>query len=71
MTQHWHRCDLDPCNQPDDLAGFILVLTQLDRIENLTMSLSVWLVCPVEGCIAMEEVGTGQPAQSWDQRSAK
>ena len=29
-----------------------------------------WLVCPVEGCITMEEAGTGQAAQSWDQRSA-
>ncbi|MEO7651662.1 MAG: NAD-dependent dihydropyrimidine dehydrogenase subunit PreA [Bryobacteraceae bacterium] len=28
-----------------------------------------WLVCPVEGCITMEQVGSGEPAQSWDQRS--
>jgi dihydropyrimidine dehydrogenase (NAD+) subunit PreA len=28
------------------------------------------LVCPVEGCITMEEVDTHRPAQSWEQRSA-
>jgi len=27
-----------------------------------------WLVCPVEGCITMEEVPTGLPPQSWAQR---
>ena len=29
-----------------------------------------WLVCPVEGCITMDEVDTGQPAQTWAQRTA-
>ena len=29
-----------------------------------------WLVCPVEGCITMDRVDTGLPAQSWEQRSA-
>jgi dihydropyrimidine dehydrogenase (NAD+) subunit PreA len=29
-----------------------------------------WLVCPVEGCITMEEVGTARPSQSWAQRTA-
>jgi dihydropyrimidine dehydrogenase (NAD+) subunit PreA len=27
------------------------------------------LVCPVEGCITMDEVLTGQPKQSWEQRN--
>ncbi len=29
-----------------------------------------WLVCPVEGCITMEEVGAGRLSQSWAQRTA-
>ena len=29
------------------------------------------LVCPVEGCITMEEVDLGLPKESWEQRSAK
>jgi len=27
-----------------------------------------WLVCPVEGCITMDRVDTGLPAESWEQR---
>ena len=30
-----------------------------------------WLVCPVENCIAMEQVETGKPFQSWEMRSAQ
>jgi dihydropyrimidine dehydrogenase (NAD+) subunit PreA len=29
------------------------------------------LVCPVDGCITMDRVETGQPFQSWEQRTAK
>jgi dihydropyrimidine dehydrogenase (NAD+) subunit PreA len=29
-----------------------------------------YLVCPVEGCITMEEVNLNLPAQSWEQRTA-
>ncbi|MEO8025315.1 MAG: NAD-dependent dihydropyrimidine dehydrogenase subunit PreA [Bryobacteraceae bacterium] len=29
-----------------------------------------WLVCPVDGCITMEQVQTGLGKQSWEQRSA-
>ncbi|HVP00673.1 MAG TPA: NAD-dependent dihydropyrimidine dehydrogenase subunit PreA [Bryobacteraceae bacterium] len=29
-----------------------------------------WLVCPVDGCISMERVDRGMPAQSWEQRNA-
>jgi dihydropyrimidine dehydrogenase (NAD+) subunit PreA len=28
-----------------------------------------WLVCPVENCITMEQVDTGRPPQSWEQRT--
>jgi dihydropyrimidine dehydrogenase (NAD+) subunit PreA len=28
------------------------------------------LVCPVEGCIAMERIDTGRPPESWEQRMA-
>jgi dihydropyrimidine dehydrogenase (NAD+) subunit PreA len=28
------------------------------------------LVCPVDGCITMEQVDTGRPFESWEQRSA-
>ncbi|HTQ55729.1 MAG TPA: NAD-dependent dihydropyrimidine dehydrogenase subunit PreA [Bryobacteraceae bacterium] len=29
-----------------------------------------WLVCPVEGCITMDRVDTGRPAETWAQRAA-
>jgi dihydropyrimidine dehydrogenase (NAD+) subunit PreA len=29
-----------------------------------------WLVCPVEGCITMEQVDSGRPGESWEQRTA-
>jgi dihydropyrimidine dehydrogenase (NAD+) subunit PreA len=29
-----------------------------------------WLVCPVEGCITMEQIDTGRPRESWEQRAA-
>src|SRR5262249_30756503 len=28
-----------------------------------------WLVCPVEHCIAMEQVDTGRPKESWEMRT--
>ena len=28
------------------------------------------LVCPVDGCITMEQVDTGKPPESWEQRMA-
>src|SRR5437899_7736856 len=27
-----------------------------------------WLVCPVEGCITMQEIDTGEPAENWEER---
>jgi len=30
-----------------------------------------WLVCPVEGCITMEQVETGKPRESWEMRSGR
>ena len=29
-----------------------------------------WLVCPVESCITMEQVETGKPKESWEQRTS-
>jgi dihydropyrimidine dehydrogenase (NAD+) subunit PreA len=29
-----------------------------------------WLVCPVEGCITMDQVDAGRPSETWAQRSA-
>jgi dihydropyrimidine dehydrogenase (NAD+) subunit PreA len=29
-----------------------------------------YLVCPVDGCITMEQIGTGRPRETWEQRSA-
>jgi dihydropyrimidine dehydrogenase (NAD+) subunit PreA len=28
-----------------------------------------WLVCPVEGCITMEQIDTGKPKETWAQRA--
>jgi dihydropyrimidine dehydrogenase (NAD+) subunit PreA len=28
-----------------------------------------WLVCPVEGCITMEQIDTGKPHESWKMRN--
>jgi dihydropyrimidine dehydrogenase (NAD+) subunit PreA len=30
-----------------------------------------WLVCPVEGCISMEQVDRGLPSESWEERIQK
>lgn len=30
-----------------------------------------WLVCPVENCITMEKVATGNSAETWEERSAR
>jgi dihydropyrimidine dehydrogenase (NAD+) subunit PreA len=49
--------------------------TPLARIPRVDESECVgcnlcYLVCPVPGCITMEQVDLGLPAQSWEQRSA-
>src|SRR5712691_785526 len=50
--------------------------TPLDRVPRVDEEECVgcnlcWLVCPVEGCIRMEEVKTGLPSESWEERCRK
>jgi dihydropyrimidine dehydrogenase (NAD+) subunit PreA len=42
-------------------------IPRVDEAECVGCNLC-WLVCPVEGCITMEEVSSGMPHQSWAQR---
>ena len=42
-------------------------IPKVDEAECVGCNLC-WLVCPVENCITMEQVDTGRPAQSWEQR---
>jgi dihydropyrimidine dehydrogenase (NAD+) subunit PreA len=44
-------------------------IPRVDETECVGCNLC-WLVCPVEGCITMEQVDTGRPRESWEQRSA-
>ncbi len=44
-------------------------IPRVDEAECVGCNLC-WLVCPVEGCITMAEVGAGRPSQSWDERTA-
>jgi dihydropyrimidine dehydrogenase (NAD+) subunit PreA len=44
-------------------------IPRVDEAECVGCNLC-WLVCPVEGCITMEQVDTGRPRESWEQRSA-
>ncbi len=43
-------------------------IPRVDEAECVGCNLC-WLVCPVEGCITMDRVDTGQASQTWDQRS--
>ena len=43
-------------------------IPRVDEAECVGCNLC-WLVCPVEGCITMEQVDTGKPHQSWAQRT--
>ncbi len=50
--------------------------TPLERIPRVDEQECVgcnlcWMVCPVDGCITMERVETGLPAETWEQRCAK
>ncbi|HYW42194.1 MAG TPA: NAD-dependent dihydropyrimidine dehydrogenase subunit PreA [Bryobacteraceae bacterium] len=40
---------------------------RIDEAECVGCNLC-WLVCPVEGCITMEQVDTGRPRESWEMR---
>src|SRR5580700_6755497 len=44
-------------------------IPKVDEAECVGCNLC-WLVCPVENCITMEQVETGRPHQSWEQRTA-
>jgi dihydropyrimidine dehydrogenase (NAD+) subunit PreA len=44
-------------------------IPRVDEVECVGCNLCA-LVCPVEGCITMEEVDTHLPPESWEQRSA-
>jgi dihydropyrimidine dehydrogenase (NAD+) subunit PreA len=44
-------------------------IPRVDEAECVGCNLC-WLVCPVEGCITMEQVETGRPAETWEQRCA-
>ncbi len=44
-------------------------IPKVDEAECVGCNLC-WLVCPVESCITMEQVDTGQSPQSWEQRTA-
>jgi dihydropyrimidine dehydrogenase (NAD+) subunit PreA len=44
-------------------------IPRVDEVECIGCNLCA-LVCPVEGCITMEQVETGRPSQTWAQRIA-
>jgi len=44
-------------------------IPRVDEAECVGCNLCA-LVCPVDGCITMEQVDTGRPAESWEQRVA-
>jgi dihydropyrimidine dehydrogenase (NAD+) subunit PreA len=43
-------------------------IPRVDEAECVGCNLC-WLVCPVEGCITMEQVETGKPRESWEERT--
>jgi len=43
-------------------------IPKVDEAECVGCNLC-WLVCPVENCITMEQVATGLPFESWEQRT--
>jgi dihydropyrimidine dehydrogenase (NAD+) subunit PreA len=45
-------------------------IPRVDEAECVGCNLC-WLVCPVEGCITMEQVETGLPKQSWEEYSSR
>jgi dihydropyrimidine dehydrogenase (NAD+) subunit PreA len=54
--------------QVGNVATPAVRIPRIDEDECVGCNLC-WLVCPVEHCITMEEVGTGKPAQSWAERT--
>ncbi|HTS48793.1 MAG TPA: NAD-dependent dihydropyrimidine dehydrogenase subunit PreA [Bryobacteraceae bacterium] len=45
-------------------------IPRVDEMECVGCNLCA-LVCPVDGCITMEQVDTGKPSESWEQRMAE
>ena len=45
-------------------------IPRVDELECIGCNLCA-LVCPVEGCITMDQVSNGLPSESWEQRVAK
>jgi dihydropyrimidine dehydrogenase (NAD+) subunit PreA len=45
-------------------------IPRVDEVECVGCNLC-WLVCPVDGCITMEQVSTGLPSETWAQRVAE
>jgi dihydropyrimidine dehydrogenase (NAD+) subunit PreA len=43
-------------------------IPRVDEAECVGCNLC-WLVCPVEGCITMEQIDSGKPRESWAQRT--
>jgi dihydropyrimidine dehydrogenase (NAD+) subunit PreA len=45
-------------------------IPRIDEAECVGCNLC-WLVCPVEGCITMEQVPTGRAPETWEQRTCR
>src|SRR3984893_17216540 len=45
-------------------------IPRVDEVECVGCNLC-WLVCPVDGCITMEQVYTGLPSETWAQRATE
>ena len=56
-----------PKNGHGPFAAPLARIPRVDETECVGCNLCS-LVCPVEGCITMEERDTGLPPQSWDER---
>jgi dihydropyrimidine dehydrogenase (NAD+) subunit PreA len=56
-----------------DLGPFPTPLERVPRVdEDECVGCNLcWLVCPVEGCIRMEEIPTGLAPESWEDRCQK
>jgi dihydropyrimidine dehydrogenase (NAD+) subunit PreA len=62
---------LDGANGSSDgpYATPLARIPRVDEIECVGCNLCA-LVCPVDGCITMEQVDTGRPPETWEQRAA-
>jgi dihydropyrimidine dehydrogenase (NAD+) subunit PreA len=60
---------LDGGGYPDSTRTPLHRIPRVDEAECVGCNLCA-LVCPVDGCITMDQVENGLPAESWDQRVA-